>query len=301
MSSRLSGLNGSNPLHFLAALGLLRIATKASPTARLSFVPDGTFTPSVVGIDRALPELIAEDAAEDIQNRPWWLTYAKEEKKGTKTVADLKAPPVLFRDYLDTCLRAWGEGDSDAAAFASAFGTSEGRDGKNNTKPTAFHFAAANMQFLDIVDKIRASVRQDWAARTLFEGGAAIPGSNLRWDPAADRNRALMAKDPNDDGTQVDAPLEWLAFRALPLFATFPEPRNRVTTVCVTGRGDDMCFSWPLWSPPASLATVRALLSLGWANPPPDRTLRGIFATCTSSIRRTAQGFGNFSPASVST
>lgn len=108
-----------------------------------------------------------------------------------------------------------------------------------------------------------------------------------------------MAKDPNEDGTRVDAPLEWLAFRALPLFPAVPDHGNRVVTTGVTGRGAEMRFGWCLWSVGATLGTVRALLHLDWSRPPADREARGVFATCGSWIRRSSQGFGNFSPASV--
>ncbi len=117
-------------------------------------------------------------------------------------------------------------------------------------------------------------------------------------DPAAERNWALMAKNPNMEGTTVDAPLEWLAFRALPLLPTFPEGR-RVTTSCVTGRTAESRVTWPLWSEGATIGTVRSLLQMDWARGVPDRRLRGVFAVCTSRIRRSGQGFGNFGPATI--
>ena len=50
-----------------------------------------------------------------------------------------------------------------------------------------------------------------------------------------------MANDPTKDGTSVDAPLEWLAFRGLPLFPSFPF-RARIITTAVSGRGEEMEF-----------------------------------------------------------
>jgi hypothetical protein len=108
-----------------------------------------------------------------------------------------------------------------------------------------------------------------------------------------------MANNPNDEGTIVDAPLEWLAFRGLPLFPSFP-CGSRIITTAVSGRGEDMKLTWPLWSLPASLETARSLMQLDWVGPLQDRTRRGVFAVCTSEIRRTNQGFGNFGPAAVS-
>jgi hypothetical protein len=122
----------------------------------------------------------------------WWLEYDKPDKT-SKRVADLKAPPAEFREYLTRCVDAWCNGDDDAAAYAASFGTSNAKDrSKGNTKPTAFHFTAANQQFLGTAAIIRDSVTAKWARQSLFEGNAERSGYNLRWDPAAERNWALI-------------------------------------------------------------------------------------------------------------
>lgn len=292
----LEGLNGANPLGFLGALGLLRILN-FTEGARLGFLDDGSFRPFVMTADADLGGRVAADALQSEAHQPWKLSYDKLEKRGTKTVRDLKPPPQAFAQFLEGCLSEWNAGHLEAAEYAAAFATSTARDGKGNTKPTAFHFTAANQQFLGTVDEIRASIDRTWAHESLFGGRATRPGSNLRWDPAAERNWALMAHNPVDDGTSVDAPLEWLGFRALPLFPCVPWGAQ-VRTTGVTGRGDQMQFSWPLWSVPTSIDTIRSLLTVEWADRD-DRKSRSIFATCRSSIRRTSQGFGNFGPASV--
>jgi hypothetical protein len=68
------------------------------------------------------------------------------------------------------------------------------------------------------VEEIRGRVTREWVERSLHLVAQTKPGSNLRWDPDAERNRALMGVNPTDDGTVVNAPLEWLAFRSLPAF-----------------------------------------------------------------------------------
>ena len=107
-----------------------------------------------------------------------------------------------------------------------------------------------------------------------------------------------MANNPTDDRTSVNAPLEWLAFRALPLFPTFPNG-SRITTTCVHGRGKDMQMTWPLWSAAISLDTARSILRMDWPNATRERVGRGVFAVCTSRIRRFGKGYGNFAPATV--
>jgi hypothetical protein len=267
---------------------------------RLGFLSDGSFHPFIEGIDETvdLAAVVAADAAHAPGKQAWSLEYPKEEKRGVKMVADLKAPPAIFTSFLSACVERWLKGDGEAVAYAAAFGTSVAVDGKGNTKPTAFHFTAANQQFLGTVEAIRATVTPEWARCSLLEGHASRPGFNLRWDPAADRNWALMANDPKKDDTNVDAPLEWLAFRGLPLFPSFPSG-SRIITTAINGRGDDMKMTWPLWSEPISLATVASALQLAWTGSSRDHAMRGVFAVCSSAIRRTSQGFGNFAPASV--
>lgn len=308
----IKGLNGSNPLGFMASVGLLRLLGGKDGSMRLGFTEDGTFQAwleSNSTLDIAdIPALVAGDAASSSGPQPWRLQYEKTEKKSTKVVSDLKAPPEKFSEFLVSAIREWLGGLSERADYAAAYGTDNALDGNGNTKPTALHFTAANQQFLGTIEETRKQVTIEWVEATLNSRPEKIkPGSNLRWDPDAERSRALMGVNPNDEGTVVNAPLEWLAFRALPAFRCVPVG-DRIMTCGVTGlRQDDFRFHWPLWSCGASYATVHSLLTLtsAWSKGHDTeraiegRRLRGIFAICTSEIRRTAQGFGNFGPALV--
>lgn len=330
----LEGLKGSNPLGFMASVGLLRLLDReVGKAARLGFTDDGAFHAWIEG-DSGLDiaDLVARDAAAGVGPQSWRLEYEKVEKRGIKVVGDLKPPPAVFSQFLDLAIDEWIAGRAERAEYAAAYGTDVAVDGKQNTKPTAFHFTAANQQFLGTVEETRRIVTKDWIERSLHLAAQTVPGSNLRWDPDAERSRALMGVNPNDDGTVVNAPLEWLAFRSLPAFPCVPIG-NRIVTCAVTGRRqDDLQFHWPLWSCGATYATVRSLLVLtaAWISREQDakrtiemrrkdprqrrlvaqlqrdveraiesRRARSVFAVCTSEIRRTAQGFGNFGPALV--
>lgn len=296
----LPGVDGSNPLGFLAALGLLRVV----PRAKLGFSGDGSFRAFLDGFEESesdLAVLIAADAGSSADpNAPWRFAYTKAatKKRGPQQVADLKPPPDVFKQFLAACIESWLMGNEETAAYAAAYGTDVAIDGKGNTKPTAFHFTAAQQTFLGVVESIRFLVNEKRVMTSLLEGHSYQPGSNLRWDPSAERNWALMASDPSGEGTRVDAPLEWLAFRGLPLLPSFPQGM-RIITTGVSGRGDNMTFTWPLWSVPASLQTIRSALQLDWTGAARERSKRGVFTICSSGIRRTNQGFGNFGPSSV--
>lgn len=298
---RLVGLDGSSPLGFLATLGLLHIV----PGIRLGFAEDGSFQAFVQGFEgdeTALTAHILNDAESAADpGRGWRLRYMKPptKKTGPIEVADLKPPPEAFKEFLTNAIDEWCSGNEEAALYAAAYGTDVAVDGKGNTKPTAFHFTAAKQTFLGAVEGIRSSLNHEWIATSLFEGRGERPGSNLRWALGADRNWALMANNPEGTKTTVNAPIEWLAFRGLPLLPSFPQG-TRITTSAVFGRGENMAFTWPLWSVPASTETVRSLIQVDWGQRKKERTERGIFAVCTSSIHRFGQGFGNFSPSSIS-
>jgi hypothetical protein len=305
----LKGLSGSNPLGFMACVGLLRLLDRETGNAgRLGFMDDGTFHPWIEcdpSLDVA--DVVARDAASAAGVQAWRLEYTKMEKKGPKVVADLKPSPEDFSRFLALAIAEWAAGDAERAEYAAAYATDVARDGKDNTKPTAFHFTAANQQFLGAVEESRGIVTREWVERALHLPRQTVRGQNLRWDPDAERSRALMGVNPTDGGTVVNAPFEWLAFRGLPAFRCFPIG-NRIVTCGVTGRRqDEFQFHWPLWSCAASYATVRSLLALAaaWSEANDDRRSiddrrrRRVFAVCTSDIRRTAQGFGNFGPALV--
>jgi len=293
----LVGVDGSNPLGFLATLGLLRLV----PDVRIRFATDGSFRAILDGLEKnALSAIIADDASSAAGGAAWRLTYTKvaTKKQSAREVADLKPPPDVFRNFLARCVESWLAGGDEAVAYAAAYGTDVALDGNGNTKPTAFHFTAAQQTFLGTVEDIRVSVTHEWVEKSLFEGFGRRPGGNLRWDPGAERNWALMAGDPSGEGTFVDGPLEWLAFRGLPLLPTFPRGL-RIFTTGVSGRGDSMAFTWPLWSVPAATETVRSVLQMDLTVSARERAARGIFAVCSSAIRRSSQGFGNFGPSRV--
>lgn len=303
MSIALKGLTGANPLGFLAAVGLLRLLSRVDEAAQLGFTDDGALHAWVTSRHEVdVAGLVADDAAGNAGPQPWRLEYEKAEKKGTKVVADLKAPPEKFAGFLQLAIREWIGGDPDRAEYAAAFGTDVAVDGKGNTKPTAFHFTAANQQFLGAIEETRRLVSREWVEQALHAPGQVRPGANVRWDPDAERNRALMGANPTDDGTVVNAPLEWLAFRALPAFPCVPVGTRNLTVATIGKRQDDLQFRWPLWSCGASYDSVRSLLaSKTWSADrlnglPVAARRRGVFAVCSSEIRRTAQGFGNFGP-----
>jgi len=118
----LKGINGSNPLGFLASVGLLRVLNARVKrvqqgasvedqiiSPRLGFTEDGAFH-AWIECDPALddiPGIVAKDAEDAAGPQSWRLEYEKQEKRGIKVVADLKAPPERFSKYLNSAIDEW--------------------------------------------------------------------------------------------------------------------------------------------------------------------------------------------------
>jgi hypothetical protein len=92
------------------------------------------------------------------------------------------------------------------------------------------------------------------------------PQHSLGLDPSTERLHALRAKSPTKEASAGVTAAVWLAFEALPLFPCFLSGGRQVTTGFTTRgatRQDRVTdFTWPIWSPPVPLGTVRSLVSL---------------------------------------
>ncbi|MCA9495221.1 MAG: hypothetical protein KC621_35075, partial [Myxococcales bacterium] len=311
----LTGLDGSNPLGFLAAIGVLRwLASGPEPQARLSF-RDGSWT--AVLHDAPPVQDWAPRAADDANastTRPHLaFSYTKKEakteaKKDAKTEAkkngevhDLKPPPDVFRQWL---LGLRSEEDMDAMSFALAYAAERGLDASTGKviKPTALHFTAGQQQFLGSVQEIAASVTTEDILEALhgpWRYGRAV--KSLSWDATSSRNYALRATDPSKEKRLGNPGADWFAFLALPLFPVVSKGTQALTT-CAAGSWKRGWFRWPLWSVPASLETISDLVLLPdlerWSAR--ERLLRGVSVVFRSDIGRSDQGgYGSFGPARI--
>lgn len=291
----LPALDGSNPLAFLAALGVLvSFAPEAALSLRLSWRRAARITPTIhsaspldaetlcallAGTPTAAPPLVAEHDVLDIP---------KDEFRRCSSELITKR----LRADLDT-LAAFGadaDGDSDAI--------------------TRTHFCftsgSGHQKFLESVRELTARAEAGRFREALF-----IPWSrtdekySMRWDPADDRRYAYLAGDPSalyKDGTVWMANL--LAYRALALFPCAPGSRTAQTVAWSSENGRrELCFTWPIWEPPAALDAIRSLLQM--ADIPdsaaaPDLRRRGITGVFCSRRLRVGSGANfklNFAPA----
>jgi len=307
----LTGLDGMNPLGFMAALGALRALAERHrqepfpERPRLAWRNDGSWVAIVRGPRD--PDDLIDTLQEDIES---WktdpaldLTYEKVEKTGTQQVWDLKAPPEVFSTYLRSILENSGPGARRSVDLVASFATDVVRDGNGNTKPTAFHFTAGKQQFLSIVrdllygkgkekgvgvEDLREALFGPWTYTRQL--------SNLRWDATASREYALRASAPGGEKATGVPGADWLAFRSLPFFTVAPVGGGLQTTACF-GRGKDYSMRWPLWTPWLDERCVATVVALDTSKMPTrERAARGVAIVLNAEIQRGDKGYGSFTP-----
>src|SRR5262249_4352143 len=160
--------------------------------------------------------------------------------------------------------------------FLAAFASEPGVDEDGQLEPTAFYMTSGRQEFLKeartLAGKLANGVsigRQKKTCEGMFREALLgpwryeDPQHSLGWDPATERLHALRAKSPTKEVSEGVTAAVWLAFEALPLFPCFlSEGRLATTGFRTTGatwRERVTYFSWPVWTDPVRLATVRSL------------------------------------------
>lgn len=292
----LKGLDGSNPLGLLAALGVLEGATDSVSDARMSWHYEGGWRPVLTSTHADLDMLIERldtDRRRCIDDPALSLKY-----QGRR---DLKPPPGGFREYLVQLAGEATAASRRSVDWASAFATDVAVDNNGNTKPTAQHFTAGQQQFLqmvmDLVNKVTMDdLREVLAGPWKYERSLPVMG----WDATSSRDYALRATDPSTDKKLGVPGADWLAIRGLIFFPTVSRGSRVMTTGCVGGWKNGR-FRWPLWTVSVNALVIHSLLRQDVEGmTQQERKARGIGEVFTSGIKRSNQGgYGSFEPASV--
>jgi hypothetical protein len=265
----LEGLDGSNPLGFFAALGVVNALSERPGLApRLAWRP-GDWRP-ILHLDEDiddgnLVELLAEDRESWSSEAALDLRYQKVKnpgKKGSPTW-DLKPPAGRYREFLEGLLSRARPEHRRSVDYGAAFATETARDNNGNTKPTTLHFTAGQQEFLRMVADLVTGVTRDDLREALWgpwRYNRELPV--LGWDCTVARDYALRATDPSKDKKMGVPGADWLAFRALSLIPVAARGRQILTTGCSggwkTGR-----FTWCLWNQPLERDTIRVALQQG--------------------------------------
>lgn len=298
----LRGLDGSNPLGFLAAIGAAVVAAESFTGLRFGWrETERGWSPLLLGCggdERELSERLlktlrcASATVFDIDNKmpfdagKFYGALIKAQKSSSidgRRDADLLAgmgtelyPDKRSGQFQDSKFRMVRSGDSAGQGLP--------------------HYAKANLENLN-VDRLHLTLFGVWDYRD--------EGYSLRWDPIGDQRYALRWRDPSKsklaDGPGMMLGADCLAIEALRWFPTLPVGRQAATTGFQRVGRRESYFVWPIWTPALETETVRSLLAL------PDLTRepidheslrrRGIPEVFRSQRIQQNQYYSNFLPA----
>lgn len=321
--TRLTGLDGSNPLGYLAALGCLLVADRMIGSVRLSWTSGLEAVATLHGA--ALDELV--HAVMD--DRDLWkespalghlqggvvddVKFAGEiyvqdiphSACSTQNVDDVKvAGEIHVRNYLKACAAARDAGRS--LALAQALVCEFAVDNEGNAKPTDLHFTAGQQRFLRMARELRDGLQPDDIRLALtgpWKKRSTLP--SFKWDVADDRVYALTGRNPAGEKKLTEPGAEWLALQGLAAYGVQRSATNRVAVPGASGSWKRGKWTWPLWTPALSVAAAFALVNRGdvvGPNRAPDAQLGllGVSRILSATVLRTEQGgYGSFRPSVV--
>lgn len=296
----LTGLDGGNPLGFLAALGTLRALTSAWPdrTVRMSWTVSVGWKPVLHGCDEIAQSTVAT----------LYQQMQETKEHPTLNLADsLTVSGDIYREHL---LALLARADShETLSYAAAFGSDLVRDDKGNIADTALRTmsGAGHQHFLKTMRDVLNATTEEHLRKALFEPWKyddPLKGLSLRFDPLDDKRRALRWREPSGDPTRNSSGnvlgANALAVLGIPLLVTLPVGAQLETTSFRGHRSNDCFWTWPIWSPPLTLSTVVSLLALQELQtdevPRDHVAARGVVEVFRSQ-RITEGKFRNFTPA----
>jgi hypothetical protein len=297
----LFGLDGANPLGFLAALGTLRILSLAEqgPMPLLSWrVSEGAWRPSLHGSSSSTREHLVERIVAACELYTCTVAFDLGD--------DLAVDPEAYRRYSLAAAESAAGGEPLHAEFAACFASESLTTEEGSVQDTALRTmsGAGHQHFLKTMRNLVAETRAEHIYKTLFsrwQYDDPVRNMTLRWDPNDDSRYALRWSDPSGDPERARGGAMWgasrLAIEGLPLLPVMPGGRQLETTGFRTGGSKGTFLTWPLWTPPIALDTLRSLLALReLQHDSPDRVelaQRGIDEVFRSQ-RLTTGKFRNF-------
>jgi hypothetical protein len=261
----LYGLDGSNPLAFLAALGTLRSLSLLWPEERVRLawkIHDGAWRPMLQIAEPREKALICAALAKQL--RPF------EKHCALGIGDDLTIDAKTFGEYARQAANE-AERDRTWADFASSFGCDAlTRKDKNEILDTAFRTmaGAGHQHFLKSMRNICRETTAAHLEKALFSAwryNDPLTNLSLRWDPRDDQRYALRWDDPSGDSTRAYSGsmlgANRLAIEALAFFPALPNGRTLRTTGFVEGQGQGTWFVWPIWETFIDMDVCRSLVA----------------------------------------
>ena len=308
----LSGLDGSNPLGFLAAVGTLRVLSEAfGNSIRLGWRNTrGSWKPLLGGHGESEQEL-CRAVLDSLKGASMAVFQIGKENKSGKEYHKFPFPHDRLVQELEFHQSEAVSSNRRNVDFLASFGTELYPDMKKDEfQATYFRMVRsgdANRQgMLFYAKAIRENIDHRHVERVLFhDWDYQDEGYSLRWDPMEDQPYALRWRDPSRsslaDGPGTMLAANSLAVEALRHFPTFVVGKQAHTTGFHQNEREKPRFVWPVWTPMIAMEPLRSLVALRDLHETPLRrsTLlsRGIEEVYCARQIRPNQYYSNFAPA----
>lgn len=311
----LNGLDGSNPLGFLAAVGVLQVVSDSNKTARMQwvFAADG-WRPMLTGSGSSRDEFCVV-LHTSLSEASTAIFDIGKTQQGSRQSNKFPFAADRFVDALKAAIVRTHAEDRREVDMLAAFGMELHPDKQAVFQCTRFKMVRSgdsNSQgMLFYAKALRDGLDRRMLQRTLFDAwDYGDEGYRLRWDPIEDQRYALRWRDPSPgrgpsksgatDGPGTMIAANCLAVEALRCFPVMPEGA-RARTTGFHNVQSRTTFVWPIWTVPLAVETVRSLLSLSDLEKTPlDRSAlvaRGVDEVYGVPLVRPNQYYSNFAPA----
>ncbi|TWT29174.1 hypothetical protein KOR34_53130 [Posidoniimonas corsicana] len=258
----LPGLDGTNPLGFLAALGLVSTVAMArgmqSVGVRWQASVDRCF-PAVTGFNSVDEVVSALTDALRLGSPPssneFYLHLGK----------NLSIDPNVFREAETRAISESTWDQRSAADAIASFGCSAVVHEKlPRIQPTELHFifGSGHQHYLETANKLLANCTPEHLKEAI-EGPWRYRDEKLsfRWDPEDAREYAYRWADPGGETTRTVWGANVLAFFGVTqMLASVPSSATQLRTMGFTRADRKTFLVWPLWNRFLGISTMQSLL-----------------------------------------
>jgi hypothetical protein len=280
----MKALVGTNPLGFLAALGVLYCADQqrenSDPVPRLSWsdhVEPHALLWGVEDEDELFRRL--EDERRAVLGcvaLNWPSDYP---------LPTAKASPEKLRGWAEACFH---DDDPRSGAIFNALVAEGAHSGKGEAKPTHLDFTAGQQRLLTMVRQLGGIATKERMVEALNDWEFFADAPSLALDSADERIYALRASNPSGEKKASVPGANWLAFLGWVSLPVMNKAGALRTVGCGSG-WKRSTFTWLLQAQPMTRQVIEAALR-GGAEFLSERS------SVTASIKRTDQGgYGSFS------
>jgi len=273
---RLEGLKPDNLLAFLALLGLLRALETSRPNWRVRAGWDfqhPPLRPTLMLAEHAEPETVCEAAAEGITRLAALHDFAG--------ATDLKLDVAAARSLCCAASEQSAPGRQyfpDLCAALMSGGATDPDQAKVEVTPLAYPSVGTSNFIKNFLALSKTEVPErragdpsypktaaECVAQALFAPWKRLDRPvGLRWDPEEAKRHAYQWRAPTKDPPTTQHGANRLAIIGLSALTAVPVSsgsRVHLSVIGAIGTGDRFSLAWPIWTMPASLSAIRALLS----------------------------------------